>query len=51
MEQWWQVKVYDAQSSSTTAVSKFGELDDIIAGLKEDGLWEFVSAHPEEQNE
>ena len=46
-EQWWAVKVYDAESSSTTTLNRFGELDAIIKELKEDGLWEFVSAVPE----
>lgn len=51
MTQWWLVKVYDAESSSTTTLSKFGELDDIIAELKSDGLWHFVSARPEGSEE
>jgi hypothetical protein len=46
-EQWWLVKVYDAESSSTTTLNKFGNLDNIIHDLEEDGLWEFVSARPE----
>ena len=50
-ERWWQVKVYDAESSSFTKLSKFGELDNIIAELQEEGLWEFVSAEPEEDSE
>ena len=46
-EQWWIVRVYDAVSRSFTELNKFGELQDIIDELKEDGLWEFVSAKPE----
>lgn len=50
-EQWWHVKVYDAESSSTTQLEKCGELDDIIKELKDDGLWEFVSARPYSKEE
>ena len=45
--QWWIVRVYDAESRSFTELNKSGELQDIIDELKEDGLWEFVSAKPE----
>lgn len=48
-EQWWKIKVYDPVSSSCSHLSKYGNLDDIIQELKEDGLWQFVSANPEEE--
>jgi len=50
-EQWWIVRVYDAGSRSFTKLSKFGELQNIIDELKEDGLWEFVSAIPEPEED
>lgn len=49
--QWWHVKVYDAESSSTTQLERSGELSDIIADLNEDGLWQFVSATPYVESE
>jgi len=51
MNRWWLVKVYDAESSSTTTLDKFGTLDDIIGELEEAGLWEFVSATPDSDDD
>lgn len=48
---WWSVKVYDKESESTTTLSKFGSLDDIIEELQKDNLWEFVSARLEEEED
>lgn len=54
MKQWWNVKVYDAQTSTTTTLNRFGTLPDIKAELKAEEPeygWQFVSARPEEPNE
>lgn len=42
----WFIKVFDPESCSTTQIERYGDLDDIICELEEDGLWEFVSARP-----
>lgn len=47
-EQCWLVKVYDAETSTTTTLSKYGELDNIKRELEEEGYWQFVSARLEE---
>ena len=51
MEEWWIVKVYDAKSRSSTTLNKCGDLDDIIQEIKDEGLWTYVSARPEEPEE
>ena len=43
----WHIKVYDAESGTTTQLERYGNLPDIIEELKEDGLWEYVSARPD----
>jgi len=47
MKIWWNVKVFDEETRTTTTLSKFGDLSDIIKELSDDGLWVFVSATPE----
>lgn len=49
-EKWWIVKVYDSESGTTTELSKLAPSEkEICEELAADGLWEFVSATPEEE--
>ena len=46
---WWSVKVYDAESGTTTTLNRFAScIEEIQEDLEEDGYWMFVSAEPEE---
>jgi hypothetical protein len=47
MDIWWNVKVFDEETKTTTTLSKCGDLLDIIKELNDEGLWVFVSAQPE----
>ena len=48
MKCWWVIKVFDKETNTTTTLNSFGFLDIIKENLASDGLWEFVSAYPEE---
>jgi hypothetical protein len=49
--QWWRVKVYHEESSSTTTLDMYANsIDEIIEELDSDGLWTFVSAYPDESD-
>ncbi len=42
MENYYLVKVFDEESCSTTTLSRSGSVEEIKAGVEEDG-WTFVS--------
>ena len=46
---WWIVKVYDAESGTTTTLNRYATcVEEIEEDLAEDGYWIFVNAVPED---